>query len=354
MTLDSLIELVPQFDRQAADAAKHRQDRLTKPTGSLGRLEDLSVQIAGITGQALPSIEPPAIFVFAGDHEIARSRAVSAYPIEVTAQMVANFAAGGAVITVLARQIGAWVVVADFGVACDLSPDLPIQHRKVRHGAADWTTGPAMSPDQAAAALLGGAECVFDEQKNHSLGIACIGEMGIGNTTTAAALAAAYLAARPEEVAGRGTGIDDTGLTRKIAAIYDGLAHHADTIGQGDPLAILAALGGLEIAAMAGGIIAAASLRIPILVDGFISSAAALAATKIAPAVRPFLIAAHCSVERGHRLILDDLGLAPLLNLDMRLGEASGAALAMPIVRAALAVLRETATFEEAGVSDRE
>lgn len=354
MTLDSLISQIPEFDKNAAAAARHRQDRLTKPTGSLGRLEDLCVQIAGITGQALPSIEPPAIFVFASDHEIARTRGVSAYPVEVTAQMVANFAAGRAVITVLARQIGARVVVADFGVACELSADLPIQHRKVRQAAGDWTSGPAMTRDEAVAALLAGAECLIDESRENGIGIACIGEMGIGNTTSAAALAAAFLRAAPADVAGRGTGVDDAGLSRKVEAIRDGLALHADSVRSGDGLDILSELGGLEIAAMAGGVIAAGSLRIPVLLDGFISSVAALAAVRIAPAVRPYLIAAHCSVEKGHRLVLNELGLPPLLNLEMRLGEASGAALAVPIVRASLAVLRETATFEEAGVSDKD
>jgi|SRR5579883_1958944 len=351
--LEDLIARIPEFDEGSATAARKRQDRLTKPTGSLGRLEELSVQIAGIKGEALPSVEPPAVFVFAADHGVARNQAVSAYPVEVTAQMVYNFAREGAVITVLSRQIGARVVVIDVGVASDLPAELPVQHFKVRPGTGDWTCEPAMSKQEAVDAIEAGARCVFAEAER-GVGIACIGEMGIGNTTTAAALAAAYLGLAPKDLVGRGTGVDDQGLERKIEAVRAGLACHADTLQSGDPLVILAALGGLEIAAMTGAMLASASIRAPILVDGFISSVAALVAVRLAPAAGPFLIASHRSVEKGHRLVLERLCLTPLLDLGMRLGEASGAALAIPIVRAALAVLKETATFEEAGVSDKE
>jgi nicotinate-nucleotide--dimethylbenzimidazole phosphoribosyltransferase len=352
--LDELISQIPPIDAEAAAAARRRQDRLTKPTGSLGRLEDLSIQIAGVTGQPLPKIDPTVIFVFAADHGVASARAVSAYPVEVTAQMVLNYAREGAVITVLARQLGARVVVADIGVASELPANLPIQHSKVRLGADDWTCRPAMSREDAIAAIEAGAECVLAESGRGGVGVACIGEMGIGNTTTAAVLAAAFLGLSPEDVAGKGTGLDSAGIARKVEAIRAGLACHSEAVQSGDPLAILSALGGLEIAAMAGAMIAAATIRAPVLIDGFISSVAALVALRLAPTVQPFLIAAHRSLEKGHRLVLGSLGLAPLLDLEMRLGEASGAALAVPILRASVAILRETATFDEAGVSDKE
>ena len=337
---------IPPFDQDAALAARARQDRLTKPTGSLGRLEELTVQLAGIQGRTIPDVDPAAIFVYAADHGVA-ARGVSAYPSEVTAQMVLNFARGGAVINTLAGQMGAGLYVADVGVAGDFAPDVPVRHAKVRPGTADWTQGPAMTAEEARAAL-GVGRRQFEEAGQ--VGIALVGEMGIGNTTTAAALASALLGCPPSEVIGRGTGVDESGLARKREAVGLGLARHGHLT---DPLEILAALGGLEIAALAGTMLAAASKRVPILLDGFITTAAALAADRLDPAVRPYFIAAHRSPEPGHAVLLDALGLTPLLDLGLRLGEASGAAFALPLIRLAAAVLRDVATFEEAGVSDK-
>ena len=337
---------IPPFDQAAADASRARQDRLTKPTGSLGRLEDLTVQLAGIQGKAIPDVDPAAIFIYAADHGVA-ARGVSAYPAEVTAQMVLNFARGGAVINTLASQMGAKLFVADVGVAGDFAPDLAITHAKVRPGTADWTQEPGMTLDETRAALAAGRR-LFEEAG--PVGIALVGEMGIGNTTTAAALASVLTRRPPADLIGRGTGVDEAGLARKMAAIDLGLARHGHLT---DPLEVLAALGGLEIAAMAGTMLAAASRRVPILLDGYIVTTAALVAARLDPAVRPYFIAAHRSPEPGHAVLLESLGLTPLLDLGLRLGEASGAAFALPLVRLATAVLRDVATFGEAGVSDK-
>jgi len=337
---------IPPCDQAAAEAARARQDRLTKPTGSLGRLEDLTVQIAGIQARAIPDIDPAAIFIYAADHGIA-ARGVSAYPAEVTAQMVLNFARSGAVINTLAAQTGALLYVADVGVAGDFAPDLPIHHAKVRRGTADWTQEPAMTVAEARAALAVGRR-LFEQAG--LVGIALVGDMGIGNTTTSAALAATFLGCSPSDVIGRGTGVDEAGLARKLAVIDLGLARHGHLT---DPLETLAALGGLEIAAMTGTMLAAAARRVPILLDGFIATVAALVAARLDPAVRPYFIAAHRSPEPGHAILLESLGLTPLLDLGLRLGESSGAAFALPLVRLAVAVLRDVATFEEANVSDR-
>lgn len=346
MPLPTIFDPIPPFDQAAAESARARQDRLTKPTGSLGRLEDLSVQLAGISGRSVPDVDPAAIFVFAADHGVA-ARNVSAYPAEVTAQMVLNFARGGAVINTLAAQVGAALYVADVGVAEDFDPALPIQHAKIRRGTADWTGGAAMTIEEAHAALAAGHR-LFSEAG--PVGIALIGEMGIGNTTTAAALASILTGRAPADVLGAGTGVDEAGRARKLAAVESGLARHGHLT---DPLEILAALGGLEIAAMAGTMLAAASRRVPILLDGFIVTTAALVAARLDPGIRPYFIAAHRSPEPGHAVLLEALGLTPLLDLGLRLGEASGAAFALPLVRLAAAVLRDVATFGEAGVSDK-
>lgn len=347
MPAELLFDLIPPFDQAAAEAARARQNRLTKPAGSLGRLEDLTVQLAGIQGKTIPDVDPAVLFVYAADHGVA-ARGVSAYPAEVTAQMVQNYARGGAVINTLAAQVNAKLYVADVGVAGDFAPDLPIRHSKVRHGTADWTQGPAMTIEEARQSLAVGLR-LFGEAG--PVGIALVGEMGIGNTTTAAALAAALTGQPAVDVVGRGTGVDTAGLVRKLTTIERGLARHRNLT---DPLETLAALGGLEIAAMTGTMLAAASRRVPILLDGFIVTVAALVAAKLDPAVRPYLIAAHLSPEPGHAVLLESLGLTPLLDLGLRLGEASGAAFALPLVRLAVAVLRDVATFDEAGVSEKE
>ena len=341
---------VRPLDQAAMAAARQRQAELTKPPGSLGRLERLSVQIAGITGQARPRLQQPAVFVMAADHGVT-AEGVSAYPMQVTRQMVENFARGGAAINVLARRAGARVVVVDVGVASDLPPDLPIRHRKVAHGTANFARGPAMSAGQAEAAIQVGLDVVADEVAN-GLDVVCLGEMGIGNTTAASAIVAALCGLPAAAVTGRGTGIDQATWERKVAVIERALAHHA--LHADDPLGVLASVGGFEIAGLVGVTLAAAAHRRPVVVDGFIATAAALVASELCPPVRGYLIAAHRSVEIGHAAALERLELEPLLVLDLRLGEGTGAALALPIIDAALGVLGEMATFAEAGVAGPE
>jgi len=326
-------------------------DRLTKPRGALGRLEPLGIRLAGIAGVCPPPVPAPAfVAVFAGDHGVL-AQGVSPWPQEVTAQMVANFCAGGAAINVIARQTGARVVVVDVGVASLLEDAPGLLRRKVRPGTADFTLTTAMSVDEARDALDVGAEVAADLV---AAGARCLvtGEMGIGNTTPAAALIAALTRRPAVEVTGRGTGVDDTTLARKVAVVEAGLTRHAIAIAAG-PLDTLAALGGLEIAALTGFIVGGAAARVPVVVDGVIADAALLVAARMAPGVLPFCIAGHRSSEPGATAVLDHLGLDPLLDLGLRLGEGSGACLALPVVEAAARVLREMATFDSAGVSGK-
>ena len=348
-TLTQLIAAIPQPDAAAMRAAQERQDVLTKPQGSLGRLERLSIQLAGIMGTPRPRITHKVITVMAGDHGVV-AEGVSAYPQEVTPQMVYNFLRGGAAINVLARHVGARVVVVDMGVAADLEPHPDLVDKKVAKGTANIARGPAMTREQALQAVLNGASVVKAEI-DKGLDILGTGDMGIGNTTPSAAIAAAITGRAPAEIVGRGTGVDDAGLARKVAAVQRALA-----VNRPDPhdgLDVLAKVGGFEIGGLAGAILAAAARRKPIIIDGFISTAAALIAVTLAPQVRPFLIAAHRSQEKGHRIMLDWLGLEPVLDLDLRLGEGTGAALAINIVDAACKILDEMATFGEAGVSEK-
>jgi nicotinate-nucleotide--dimethylbenzimidazole phosphoribosyltransferase len=356
MTLEATIGRIGPLDADAMTATLARLDRLTKPPGSLGRLESLAIQLAGIRGEPTPPIDRPAIVVFAGDHGVA-ARGVSAYPSDVTAQMVANFLGGGAAIDVLAGLAGARLIVVDVGVAGPLPPqtgdDAPgprLIAARVADGTADFTIGPAMTRGQALDAIEVG-RTVVDGRVGDGVDVLGVGEMGIGNTTAASALVAALTGRRVDEVTGRGTGVDDDGLRRKVEAIETGLARHRPD--PGDPIGTLAAVGGLEIAGLVGAIAEAAARRIPVVLDGFISGAAALAASRLAPDLPSRLIAAHRSVEPGHRIVLERLGLEPLFELGLRLGEGSGAALALPLIRAAAAIPREMATFESAGVSDR-
>lgn len=345
--LAATVARIPGLDRAAMAAAAARHDQLTKPPGSLGRLERLAIQVAGISGRPLPSVERKAIVVMAGDHGVA-ARGVSAYPSEVTRQMVLNFLRGGAAINVLARAAGARVVVVDMGVAGDLPPQPELLDRKIVRGTRDLTREAAMSEAETLRAIEAGI-AVLEEQAALGLDLVAPGEMGIGNTTAASALVAALTRTPAAQVTGRGTGLDDAAHARKVALIEEALALHRPD--PDDPLAALAALGGAEIAGLTGLILAAAARRIPVVIDGFISGAAALVAAELAPAVRDHLIAAHRSVEPGHRALLDHLGLEPLLDLDLRLGEGSGAALAMHLIDDACRLLREMATFGEAGVS---
>lgn len=346
---ERVASIAPLVDSSAMELARMRQQQLTKPAGSLGRLEDIAVQMAGITQRPLPMVKRKAVIVMAGDHGVA-SEGVSAYPSAVTAQMVHNFLQGGAAINALARYVGARVVVVDVGVAADLShPDL--LSRKVAHGTANMALTPAMTREQMLEAMQVGID-VFDAQHEQGVDLVATGDMGIGNTTAASAITAALLQVPVAHVTGRGTGIDDQQLAAKIQVIEKALARHRPDAQ--DPYDVLMKVGGLEIAGLVGVIVGAASRHVPVVIDGFISGAAALVACVLNPDTSAYLFAGHVSVERGHRLILEWLGLSPLLDLNLRLGEGTGAVLAMTIIEAALHAHAEMATFEQAGVSTRE
>ncbi len=338
---------IPAFDQAAADQARARQSQLTKPAGALGRLEALSIQLAGMTGRSRLAFAHKAVILMAADHGVALE-GVSAYPRAVTAQMLANIANQGAAVNVLARQNGARVVAVDIGVAADTGALPGVLQRKLAAGSANLRRGPAMSRALAEQAIQTGMQ-VLDEQAAQGLDLAALGEMGIGNTTAAAALGAALTGAPVSSMTGRGTGLDDAGLDNKIHVIEESLVLNAPD--PADALDALAKVGGLEIAGLSGVIIAAAARRIPVLVDGFITAAAALCAVRLAPGAGAYLIASHLSVERGHAILCEALGLEPLLDLQLRLGEGSGALLAMPLVESAARILDEMATFDQAGVS---
>jgi nicotinate-nucleotide--dimethylbenzimidazole phosphoribosyltransferase len=348
--LSETIAKISPLDTAAMAAASLRQDQLTKPQGALGRLETLSIQVAGITGAPRPRLRKPAVVVMAADHGVAR-QGVSPYPPEVTPQMVLNFLAGGAAINVLSRHVGAQVAVVDIGVGADLPPHPDLISRKLAYGSADLTTAPAMSRAQAQAAIEVGIE-VASSMIDAGTDILATGEMGIGNTTPSSAIVATLTGLPVSEVTGRGAGIDDAGLRRKVALIEGALALHKPN--PADALDVLAKVGGFEIGGIAGLMIGAAARRVPVMVDGFISGAAALIACALAPAAQPYLIATHRSVERGHQAVFARLDIEPLFDLGMRLGEGTGAVLGISLVMAACKALDEMATFGEAGVSDKE
>jgi nicotinate-nucleotide--dimethylbenzimidazole phosphoribosyltransferase len=328
----------------AADAQRHLGS-LTKPPGSLGRLEELAVRLAALTGRA-PAVTAPVIFTFAADHGVV-AEAVSAYPPSVTAQMVENFLRGGAAVSVLARQAGARVVVADFGVATPLGAPAGLVVRRVGAGTANMVAGPAMTRAQAVEAVEAGA-ALAEEAIAAGADLLGTGEMGIGNTTAASAITASITGAPVEAVTGRGTGLDEAGRRRKVAVVARALRVNAPDAGDG--LDVLAKLGGFEIAGLVGVILAGAAHRVPVALDGFIAGAAALVAVTLAPDARHALFASHLAAEPGHALALRHLGLDPYLALDMRLGEGTGAALFVPLARAAAAIYAEMATFKSAGV----
>ena len=351
MQLEKILQQIQPLDESAMQIARTRQDTLTKPRGSLGRLEELSIHLAGITANPLPKVENKTVIVMAADHGVTRE-AVSAYPAEVTQQMVLNFLHGGAAINVLARQAQARVVVVDMGVAVKVDdPTGQLIQRRVGTGTANLAQGPAMTREQAEESIQSGVAVALEEISKGA-DILAAGDMGIGNTTSAAAIACALLNLHPEKIAGRGTGVDDDGLKRKIAVIARAL--DVNKPNASDALDVLAKVGGFEIGGLAGVMLASAEKRKPVLVDGFISTAAALIAVSLAPAARNYMIAAHVSQERGHKLMLEWLGLNPLLGLNMRLGEGTGAALAFHLIEASTRILCEMATFGEAGVSDKE
>lgn len=323
---------------------------LTKPPGSLGRLEELSVRLAAITGDARPRTADKVIFTLAGDHGVV-AEGVSAFPQSVTAQMVANFLRGGAAINVLARHVGARVVIADLGVAGDIPGDLTELRRvRVANGTANMAQGPAMTETQMWQAVCVGADLV-DAEAPHGLDLAATGEMGIGNTTPATAILAALSGLDPEAITGRGTGLDAAGVAHKAQVIRRVL--EVNEPDPADPWDVLRKVGGLEIAGLVGVVLACAARRIPCVIDGFISTAAALVAARACPAAREYLFAGHRSAESGHEKMLEMLGLRPILDLDMRLGEGTGAALAFPIIEAAAKLLDEMATFADAAVDGK-
>ena len=348
--LDTVIAAIGPIDSDAAAAARARLDRLTKPPGSLGRLEDLVVQLAGITGDPIPGIEERAIVVLAADHGVT-AQGVSAFPAAVTAQMIENFLAGGAAISVLARMHGARLVVVDMGVVVPPPQRDGLVSRRIGPGTRDFSQEPAMTREQALAAVDVGIDLAA-ELADSGCALLIPGEMGIGNSTSASAIVAALTERPAADVTGHGTGLSDEALVRKVALIDAAIA--ARSIDPLDPLGVLAAFGGFEIAGLVGLLLGAGSRHLPVILDGFIVASAALIAARLAPALGPRLIAGHRSSEPGHRIVLESLGLRPILELDLHLGEASGAAIALGVVEAAVRLHSEMATFEEAAVSGAE
>ncbi len=346
--LQQIIHQIKPLDAEAMRLARARQDTLTKPQGSLGRLEELSIRVAGIRGRARPIIEKKVIVTMAADHGVVEE-GVSLYPQEVTAQMVLNFLRGGAGINVLARHVGARVVVVDMGVAAEFPPHPGLVVKKISHGTRNMARGPAMERQEALRALEAGIE-VVEEEMAKGMDILGIGDMGIGNTTASSAIAATIIGAPVAQVTGRGTGVSKEQLGHKIEVIERALKVNQPT--PADPVDVLAKVGGFEIGGLAGVILGAAAHRVPVVLDGFITGAAALIAVGLAPQVKEYLIAAHRSVEVGHPLVLEHLGLKPLLDLNLRLGEGTGAALGISLVEAAVKILNQMATFTEAGVSE--
>jgi nicotinate-nucleotide--dimethylbenzimidazole phosphoribosyltransferase len=351
--LADVIAAIAPPDEAAMTAARERQDRMTKPRGSLGVLEEVSVRLAGLAGSCpAPLPEPACVAIFAADHGV-HAQGVSPWPQEVTAQMVANFLAGGAVVNAFAAQAGAEVTVVDVGVAAPLDPVPGLLPRKIAPGTADFTEGPAMTREQATAALTVGIEIARDLV---AAGNRCLvtGDMGIANTTASAALICAFTGADPAAATGRGTGIDAATYARKVDVVCRGLArHHAAVSEPADPVGVLAAFGGFEHAALAGFILGGAALRVPVILDGVIAGAAALAACALAPGATAACFAGHRGAEPGHAIALSHLGLSPLVDLGLRLGEGTGALLALPLIQSAARALRDVATFDSAGVAEK-
>ena len=344
----TLAKIIPP-DQSAMDAARARQDTLTKPQGSLGRLEELSITLAGIFMDPIPKINRKAVILVAGDHGVV-AEGVSAYPQEVTPAMVGNFLAGGAAINVLARHVGASIVVLDAGVAADLPDDPAMRAVKIGRGTANMAIGPAMSREDAIKCIEAGIAAA-DEQIAKGADLIAFGDMGIGNTTPSSAITAVVTGADPSVTTGRGTGLDDSALAHKVEVVRRSIEVNKPDAKDG--LDLLAKVGGFEIGMLAGAMLGTAAAHRPAVVDGFISGAAALIAWTLAPTLSHYLIASHQSVEPGHRIGMETMGLTPLLDMGMRLGEGSGATLAMPIIEAAAKCLAEMATFADAGVAER-
>jgi nicotinate-nucleotide--dimethylbenzimidazole phosphoribosyltransferase len=338
---------IKPVDQKLLAQAQTRLDNKTKPPGSLGRLEEFARRIVAISGSIDPDLSKKVVFTFAGDHGIVEE-GVSLYPKEVTAQMVFNFLNGGAGVNVLARHSGAEVRVVDVGVDHDFGETPGMLHRKVARGTCNFARGPAMTRDEALAALQVGID-LADQCRVEGVGLVGTGEMGIGNTSPSSAIIAAISGLTVRDLTHRGTGINDAALENKIRVIEQGLTLNKPDVT--DPLDVLAKVGGLEIAAIAGLVLGCAANSIPVVIDGFISTAGALIASELHPHVRDYIFAAHKSVEIGHSFMLERIGVRPILDLDFRLGEGTGAALAMGLIDAGVKVLKEMATFDEAGVS---
>ncbi len=338
------------LDREAMEAAARRWDHLTKPQGSLGRLEALAVRVAGMTAQPVPETGRKVIFTVAADHGVA-AEGVSAYPQSVTAQMVLNFLRGGAGINVLARHAGAEVIVVDAGVAGEPISAPGLISRRIRSGTANMAREPAMSREEAEQSVKTGMQLFHETHGKSRIGLVGLGDMGIGNTTASSAITALLTGKPVEQVTGRGTGVDDEHLSQKIALIERAIVLHRPD--PEDGMDVLSKVGGLEIGVLAGIALAAAENRVPVVLDGFITTAAALVAWKLEPAAKDYFLASHRSVEPGHRAALHALELEPLLDLGLRLGEGTGAALAFGIIEASLKLLREMATFGEAKVDEK-
>lgn len=345
--LNSTLSRIAPVSAELLQQAQSRLDNKTKPLGSLGKLEEVAARMAAISTTVDPETDKKIIFVFAGDHGVTEE-GVSAFPKEVTAQMVYNFLSGGAGVNVLARHAGAEVAVVDVGVDYDFQECVGLIHKKVAGGTANFAKGPAMSMEEMLAALRVGIE-LAEECREKGIRMVGTGEMGIGNTTPSSAIIAAFSGLPVRELTHRGTGINDSALEKKIRTIEKGLAVNKPD--PGNPLDVLAKIGGFEIAAIAGLVLGCAANSIPVVIDGFISTAGALIASELHPNVRDYIFAAHKSVETGHQFMLDRIGVKPLLDLDLRLGEGTGAALAMTLIDAGVKILREMATFEQAGVS---
>ncbi len=347
--LSKTIDRIKPVDKEIMEEAQKRLDQLTKPHGSLGRLEELAKRVVGITGKPNPALNHKLIITMAGDHGVVEE-GISAFPQEVTSQMVYNFLRGGAGINVLAKHVGAKVQVVDMGVATDLerSPELII--KKIGYGTRNFTEGLAMSPEEALQSIEAGIEIV-EELSQNGLDILGVGDMGIGNTTPSSAIIAVFSGCRVRDVTGRGTGIENKVFDNKVKVIEKGLVVNKPN--PEDPIDVLAKVGGFEIGGIAGSILAGAAMKIPVVIDGFISTAGALMATELAPLTKEYIIASHNSQEVGHKVMLERMGLRPLLDLDLRLGEGTGAALGISLVEAAIKILTEMATFADAGVSER-
>ncbi|MBA2393245.1 MAG: nicotinate-nucleotide--dimethylbenzimidazole phosphoribosyltransferase [Ktedonobacteraceae bacterium] len=352
-SMKRLIEVTSRIrplDGAAMKAVRDHLDQLTKPQGSLGRLEEVAIKLAGITGQERPRFPRKGVIVMAADHGVA-SEGVSAYPQQITAQMVQNFLAGGAAINVLARRVEARVIVVDMGVVTDIPEHPNLIRKKIGRGTQNIALGPAMSLEEALRAITIGIK-IIESEIAQGLDLVAIGEMGIGNTTAASAIVAAITSRSVADVTGHGTGIDQEQWQHKVAVIERALA--VNNPDPAEPVEVLAKVGGYEIAGLVGVILGAAAQRLPVVIDGFISGAAALIATELCPQVGDYLIAAHTSVEIGHHIILEHMDLVPLLNLDLRLGEGTGAMMALHFVDDAVAIRDEMATFADAGVVEKE